>query len=201
MVQRPIRLVAGLGNPGPQYEDTRHNAGAWLLTELARHLNCPLQFEKHFSGRFAKVKKNGHDVFLLIPDTYMNLSGQAVGAVARFFKLQADEILIAHDELDLLPGQLKIKQGGGHAGHNGLKDIHAHLGSAEFWRARLGIGHPRSLNLTQGVADFVLHRPNPDHKLAIDHCIHNLIKHLDCFLAGNFNQAIARLHTDPNKII
>src|SRR5688500_3967666 len=141
-----IRLFVGLGNPGPEYEATRHNAGFWWLDAIARKLGATLHAERSYHGLVARVNRPrpGVDgpVWLLEPQTYMNRSGQSVAALARFFKIAPQEILVAHDELDLPPGQTKMKLGGGHAGHNGLKDIHAHLGSADYWRLRLGIGHP-----------------------------------------------------------
>ncbi|MFN4327861.1 MAG: aminoacyl-tRNA hydrolase [Limnobacter sp.] len=195
----PIKLVVGLGNPGPQYEDTRHNAGVWYLDRLCRQHNAPLQADKRFLGDLARIKANGEDVWLLFPTTYMNRSGQAVGGLAKFFKIKPEQVLVAHDELDLLPGQLKLKKGGGHAGHNGLKDIVAHLGTADFWRARIGIGHPRSLNLQQGVADFVLHRPSAEQQKAIDGVLDILHKHSDLLLKGELAQATTRIHTDGDQ--
>lgn len=190
-----IKLIVGLGNPGPEYAETRHNAGGWYLYALARKHNVFLQSDKRFFGDLARLKVVGEDVWLLFPTTFMNRSGQSVGALAKFFKIDAKEILVVHDELDLLPGQLRIKKGGGHAGHNGLKDIHAHLGSNEFWRARIGIGHPRSLNLQQGVADFVLHRPCKQHQELIDQSIDVLLSNTDLILQGNVAQATTRIHT------
>ena len=192
----PIRLIVGLGNPGPDYADTRHNAGAWYLDALCRKKGIALQTDKRFFGDIAKFKFEGNDVWLLFPNTYMNRSGQGVGALANFFKIKPEEILVAHDELDLLPGQLKIKKGGGHAGHNGLKDIHANLGSNNFWRARIGIGHPRSLGLNQGVADFVLHRASSAHQQIIDDSIAVLLKHTDLMLKGDIAKATTHIHTE-----
>ena len=192
----PIRLIAGLGNPGPQYTDTRHNAGAWYLHQLAQQHNTVLQLDKRFFGDLARIKAQGEDVWLLFPNTFMNRSGQAIAALAKFFKIKPEEILVAHDELDLPPGQLKIKHGGGHAGHNGLRDTISHLGSNEFWRARIGIGHPRTLNLQQNVADFVLHRPNPEQQLAIDRSIHLLLQYSKLILEGDMAQATSRIHTE-----
>ncbi|HEX4843012.1 MAG TPA: aminoacyl-tRNA hydrolase [Limnobacter sp.] len=200
MSNTSIKLIVGLGNPGPQYTDTRHNAGVWYLDKLARQHNVHLQSDKRFLGDMARIKVAGEDVWLLFPTTFMNRSGQAVGALAKFFKIKPEEILVAHDELDLLPGQLKIKKGGGHAGHNGLKDMNAHLGSNEFWRARIGIGHPRSLNLQQGVADFVLHRPGPLHQQVIDASIGVLLKHTDLILKGNMTQATTHVHTECDQL-
>lgn len=194
-----IRLIVGLGNPGPQYEDTRHNAGVWFLNALARKLNTSLQTDKRFFGDLAKVKFQGEDVWLLFPTTYMNRSGQAVGALSKFFKIQPSEILVAHDELDMLPGQLKIKKGGGHAGHNGLRDIQAHIGTNDYWRARIGIGHPRTLNLQQGVADFVLHRPSTEQQQEIDFCVNILLKHMDLILSGQIAKATTQIHTEVDQ--
>lgn len=195
----PIRLVVGLGNPGPQYEDTRHNAGLWFLQALARKLGTSLQSDKRFFGDLAKVKVQGEDVWLLFPTTYMNRSGQAVGALSKFFRIEPTQILVAHDELDMLPGQLKIKKGGGHAGHNGLRDIQAHIGTNDYWRARIGIGHPRSLNLQQGVADFVLHRPSNEQQMEIDFTIDVLLKHADLMLSGNMAKASTQIHTEVDQ--
>ncbi len=137
-----IKLFVGLGNPGPEYEATRHNAGFWWIDALAAELKVGLQPEKGFQGRVARASVHGHTVWLLQPQTFMNLSGRSVAALARFYKIQPDEILVAHDELDLTPGQVKLKFSGSHAGHNGLRDIHAQLGTSDYWRLRLGIGHP-----------------------------------------------------------
>lgn len=194
-----IRLIVGLGNPGPQYEDTRHNAGVWFLNALARKLGTSLQTDKRFFGDLAKVKFLGEDVWLLFPTTYMNRSGQSVGALSKFFKIQPSEILVAHDELDMLPGQLKIKKGGGHAGHNGLRDIQAHMGTNDYWRARIGIGHPRTLNLQQGVADFVLHRPSTEQQQEIDFCVTILLKHMDLILNGQIAKATTQIHTEVDQ--
>ena len=145
IMSTPIRLIVGLGNPGPDYETTRHNAGFWLADHLADDLRASFALEKSFFGMVAKARLGADNVLLLKPNTYMNRSGQAVGALARFYKLAPEAVLVLHDELDLMPGQVKLKQGGGHAGHNGLKDIQAALGSPNFWRLRIGIGHPRTL--------------------------------------------------------
>src|ERR1700712_606859 len=136
-----IRLLVGLGNPGPEYEATRHNAGFWLVDEVARGLHVNLVPERSYFGLVARANLPDGPVWLLEPMTFMNLSGKAVAALARFFKIEPNEILVAHDELDLLPGQVKMKLGGSHAGHNGLKDIQAQLGSADFWRLRPGRSH------------------------------------------------------------
>ncbi len=191
-----IKLIVGLGNPGADYERTRHNAGFWLVDAIAEDLRASFTSEKSFSGLVAKARVQAEQVVLAKPQTYMNRSGQCVGALARFYKLEAQEILVLHDELDLFPGQVKVKQGGGHAGHNGLRDIQSVLGSADFWRLRLGIGHPRTLNLTQEVADFVLHPPRREDQAAIDDCLTRCRAVMPLFLAGDFVRATAQLHRD-----
>lgn len=194
-----IRLIVGLGNPGPDYAATRHNAGAWFVESACRQRGLSLSPDKGFFGDVARQKNAAGDVWFLIPGTFMNRSGQAVGALAKFYKLAPEEILVVHDELDLLPGTMKLKQGGGHAGHNGLKDIVAHLGSPQFWRLRLGIGHPRTLQLAQNVADFVLHRPKADEQKAIDRCIDQALAALPLMLAGNWPAASRDIHALPAK--
>ena len=195
-MSKPIKLIVGLGNPGADYERTRHNAGFWLIDAIAEDLRASFTNEKSFSGLVAKARVQAEQVFLAKPQTYMNRSGQCVGALARFYKLEAQEILVLHDELDLYPGQVKVKQGGGHAGHNGLRDIQSVLGSADFWRLRLGIGHPRTLNLTQEVADFVLHPPRREDQMAIDDCLTRCRAVVPLFFAGDFVRATAQLHRD-----
>jgi len=190
-----IRLIAGLGNPGPDYETTRHNAGFWLADHLADDLRATFALEKSFFGMVAKARHAGDSVLLVKPITYMNRSGQAVGALARFYKLAPEQVLVLHDELDLLPGQVKLKQGGGHAGHNGLKDIQAALGSPNFWRLRIGIGHPRTLGLAQQVADFVLHPPRRDEQPAIDEVIQRCRAVVPAMLDGDFALATRQLHS------
>ena len=194
-MQAPIRLIVGLGNPGPDYERTRHNAGFWLADHIADDLHASFALEKGFSAHVAKARVGGENILLAKPMTYMNRSGQAVGALARFYKLAPESVLVLHDELDLLPGQVKIKQGGGHAGHNGLKDIQAALGGPSFWRLRLGIGHPRTLGLAQPVADFVLHPPRRDEQDAIDSVIDRCRAIVPNLLSGNFDKAVAQLHS------
>ena len=195
-MSKPIKLIVGLGNPGADYERTRHNAGFWLIDAIAEDLRASFTNEKSFSGQVAKARVQAEQVFLAKPQTYMNRSGQCVGALARFYKLEAQEILVLHDELDLFPGQVKVKQGGGHAGHNGLRDIQSVLGGADFWRLRLGIGHPRTLNLTQEVADFVLHPPRREDQMAIDDCLTRCRAVMPLFFAGDFVRATAQLHRD-----
>lgn len=190
-----LRLIAGLGNPGPDYSETRHNAGFWFVDACARKWDCPLSGESRFFGEAGRVRQDGRDVWLLKPSTFMNRSGQSVAALARFYKIQPQEILVVHDELDLQPGEIRLKQGGGNGGHNGLKDIEAQLGSKDFWRLRLGIGHPRSLGLTQDVVDFVLHRPRQHEREAIDIALKRSVDELPALIQGNFPAAMRRLHT------
>jgi PTH1 family peptidyl-tRNA hydrolase len=191
-----IRLIVGLGNPGPEYEQTRHNAGFWLVDNLANSLpGCRLQRESRFNALVAKTSINGNEVWLLEPQTYMNRSGQSVGGLARFFKINPDEILVVHDELDLAPGVAKLKKGGSSGGHNGLKDITAALGTQEYWRLRLGIGHPRSLGLQQPVADFVLHRARKEEQVLIEDAIEKSLGIMSLVADGKFDAATMRLHT------
>ena len=187
-----IKLLVGLGNPGPEYEDTRHNAGFWWLQAAARELKVTLQPERSYFGVAARANIDGRPLWLLEPMTYMNRSGQAVGALARFFKIAPEEILVAHDELDLAPGELKLKKGGGHAGHNGLRDIHAQLGSSDYWRLRIGIGHPGDRN---EVANWVLKKPAPDQREAVHAAIDRAIRALPDLLADRMDKATATIHT------
>ena len=161
-----IKLLVGLGNPGPEYAQTRHNAGFWWVDAAARQLGARLVNDRAYHGLVARVNRASGPLWLLEPQTYMNVSGKAVAALARFFKIAPQEILVVHDELDLPPGQLKLKQGGGHAGHNGLRDIHAQLGSPDYWRLRLGIGHP---GVKAEVANYVLGKPPAAEREAIGH--------------------------------
>ncbi len=191
-----IRLLVGLGNPGPEYEATRHNAGFWFIDEVARELGTALTPERSYFGRVARVNRPDGPVLLLQPMTFMNLSGKSVGALARFFKIAPHEILVAHDELDLMPGQAKMKLGGSHAGHNGLKDIHAQLGSPEYWRLRLGIGHP---GVKAEVIDYVLRKPPLAEREAIDRITEQAVKTLDLILAGDMERAMMKLHAKPPR--
>lgn len=190
-----IRLIAGLGNIGAEYEDTRHNAGFWFLERLARQQGASFARQTRFFGEVARVALNGEAVHLVKPSTYMNRSGQAVAALAQFYRIAPEAVLVVHDELDLAPGVAKLKQGGGHAGHNGLKDIIARLGSPAFWRLRVGIGHPRTLALEQDVADFVLHRPSRDDQSRINQAIDQALEGVSDWAAGEMEQAMKRLHT------
>ncbi|NYE63518.1 PTH1 family peptidyl-tRNA hydrolase [Duganella sp. 1224] len=192
----PIRLIVGLGNPGPEYEQTRHNAGFWLVDNLANDCGARLQRESKYNAMFAKASIAGQEVYLLEPLTYMNRSGQSVGALCRFFKITADEVLVVHDELDLMPGIARLKKGGSSGGHNGLKDITAALGTQDYWRLRLGIGHPRTLNLAQQVADFVLHRPRREDQDLIERAIDKSLLVMPQIVKGEFPNATMKLHTD-----
>jgi len=186
----PPRLIVGLGNPGAQYEATRHNVGFWFVDQLARQLKASLAPQAKFFGRAARCG----DAWLLQPTTFMNRSGQAVAALAHFYKIPAAEILVVHDELDLPPGGIRLKQGGGNGGHNGLKDIQARLGSPDFWRLRLGIGHPRSLNLAQEVVDFVLHPPRQEELPAIEQALDRCLLAWPKLADGDYPGAQQQLH-------
>ena len=187
-----IKLFVGLGNPGAEYEATRHNAGFWWLDAVARELKVNLVPEKSYWGLAARTQVQGQTVWLLAPQTFMNLSGKSVGALAKFFKIQPDEILVAHDELDIEPGQAKLKKGGSHAGHNGLKDIHAQLGSADYWRLRIGIGHPGEKS---EVVHWVLKKPSPEHRQIIEDSIIRSVKALAQLLSGDMEKAMVQIHT------
>ena len=187
-----IRLFVGLGNPGPEYELTRHNAGFWWLDEVAHSLKASLVMDRNYHGLVARTAVNGQTVWLLKPQTFMNLCGKSVAALARFFKIAPQEILVAHDELDIVPGEAKLKLGGSHAGHNGLRDIHAQLGTDDYWRLRLGIGHP---GVKAEVVNWVLKRPSLDERLAIDQSIARSLKALPHLLAGEMDKATLLIHT------
>jgi PTH1 family peptidyl-tRNA hydrolase len=190
-----IQIIAGLGNPGPEYETTRHNAGFWFVDNLAQRLNVSFNRDRSFNADVAKAKVAGSDVWLIKPQTYMNRSGQSVAALMRFYKLTAEQLLVVHDELDLMPGVIKMKKGGGTGGHNGLKDIQAHLSTSDWWRLRIGIGHPRELNLAQEVADFVLHKPSKEHLSEIEKAIERGLDVMPQLLSGEVARAVAQLHT------
>ena len=187
-----IKLFVGLGNPGPEYEATRHNAGFWWIDALARELKLTLVPERAYHGLMARTSIAGHSVWLLQPQTFMNLSGKSVAALARFFKIQPEEILVVHDELDLSPGQAKLKRGGSHAGHNGLRDIHAQLGTADYWRLRLGIGHPGARHEVVG---WVLKKPPLDEQIAIEQAADRAAAAFELLAAGDMNAATQRIHT------
>ncbi|WJV55913.1 aminoacyl-tRNA hydrolase [Pectobacteriaceae bacterium CE90] len=187
-----IKLIVGLANPGAEYAATRHNAGAWYVDRLAESHRQPLKEESKFFGYTSRLTLAGHDIRLLVPTTFMNLSGKAVTAMATFYRIQPDEILVAHDELDLLPGIAKLKLGGGHGGHNGLKDIINKLGNnPNFHRLRIGIGHPGDKNKVVG---FVLGKPPVSEQSLIDQAIDEAIYCTDILLKENMTKAMNRLH-------
>ena len=187
-----IKLIVGLGNPGAQYANTRHNAGEWLIEQLCRQYNLTLTPENKFFGKTARTVVAGSEVRFLVPTTFMNLSGKSVGALANFYRIQPEQILVAHDELDLPPGTAKIKLGGGHGGHNGLKDIIANLGNNKnFYRLRLGIGHPGDKNLVSG---YVLNKPPQNELKIIEQAVEEAAISIDILLKDGVNKAMNRLN-------
>ena len=186
-----IKLFVGLGNPGDKYEKTRHNAGFWWIDAIAAQTNSRLTADAKMFGLVGKLNP-AQDKWLLKPTTFMNLSGKAVAALANYYKISPAEILVIHDELDLPAGSSKLKLGGGHGGHNGLKDIHAALGTANYWRLRIGIGHPGERN---EVVNYVLKPPLKDEQAAIDESLFDSTKVLDLLVAGEFENAMLKLHT------
>ncbi|MDP1557390.1 MAG: aminoacyl-tRNA hydrolase [Nitrosomonas sp.] len=187
-----MKLIVGLGNPGKEYVGTRHNAGFEWVSRLAEELNVPLKAELRFHGLCAHVSQGGADLWLLKPQTYMNASGRAVGALCNFYKILPDQILVVHDELDLPPGVSKLKLGGGLGGHNGLKDIAARLNTKDFWRLRIGIGHPGDRN---AVVNYVLHPPRKDEALLIDEAIQRSLAVWPLIAQGDCQSAMLKLHT------
>jgi PTH1 family peptidyl-tRNA hydrolase len=192
-VTQTVKLIVGLGNPGNQYDLTRHNAGADFVEQLAQRNQASLQPEKRYHGRYAKIRIDGHELHLLIPTTFMNLSGQAIQSLANYFKIPVAEILVAHDELDINPGSARLKQGGGHGGHNGLRDTIEKLGGDKgFLRLRIGIGHPGSAKL---VHNFVLGRaPSSERQLTLA-CTDEAINTLPTLLNEGLAKAMNRLHS------
>ncbi len=187
-----IKLIVGLANPGAKYEGSRHNAGEWLVNELARMYNTSLKEEAKYFGKVAKINTAQGEVRLLVPTTFMNLSGKAVGALANFYRIKPEEILVAHDELDLPPGIAKIKQGGGHGGHNGLKDIIANLSNSNnFYRIRIGIGHPGHKDL---VANYVLGKPAPQDQEKIDAAVDEASRCVEVLFKEGIVKATNRLN-------
>ena len=188
-----VQLIVGLGNPGPEYEKPRHNAGQWFVEQLARRYNVPLKADPKYFGLTGKFLLNGHEIKLLIPTTYMNLSGKAVATMAQFFKVAPEQILVAHDEMAIAPGVAKFKLGGGHAGHNGLKDITSKLGNnANFYRLRLGIGHPGHKDLVTG---YVLGKaPQAEQKL-IEDALDESLRCLELWQKDGLVKAQHRLHS------
>ena len=187
-----IKMIVGLGNPGSEYEQTRHNAGFWFIDELAWQYKATLKEEKKFFGSVARISISGSDLWFLKPSTFMNRSGQAVAALAQFYKIKPEEILVVHDELGIPCGRIKFKLGGGNGGHNGLKDIQARLGTPDFYRLRLGIDHPGDRNLVVG---YVLNKPSPEHRQQIDEAINKSLKAVPMLLAGEWEEAVRFLHS------
>lgn len=185
------RLIVGLGNPGRDYEETRHNAGFWFCARLAQTWGASLAMESRFHGFVGKSARN---MWMLLPQTFMNRSGQAVGALAHFHRIEPAEILVVHDELDIPPGQLRLKFGGGMGGHNGLKDITSHLGTQDYWRLRIGIGHPGDRN---EVVNYVLKPPRRDEQADIDSAIERALDLMPLIEKDDWNAAIQRANTKP----
>jgi peptidyl-tRNA hydrolase, PTH1 family len=189
-----MKLIVGLGNPGRKYEATRHNAGFWFVDEVARAARADFRREARFQGEVARVP--GSDLWLLKPATFMNESGRSVGALATFYRIPAEEILVAHDELDLPPGEVRLKFGGGLSGHNGLRDVAPVLGTQDFWRLRIGIGHPRDIAATeQDVVDYVLHGPRAEERKAIGEALDKALAVWPLVAAHDLQAAMLKLHT------
>jgi len=191
-IMSEIKLIVGLGNPGREYEATRHNAGFWWVEEFARRLGAVFRAENKFHGLAARAGLHGHDVYLLMPQTFMNVSGRSVGAMAQFYKIEPAQILVVHDELDLPPGSAKLKLGGGHGGHNGLKDIIAHLGSRDFWRLRIGVGHPGERS---EVSNYVLNAARKDEQVLIDEAMMRAQEVASMIVEGKLEAAMLKLHS------
>lgn len=191
MAGSAIKLIAGLGNPGAKYDGTRHNAGFWFVDEVARRYHGIFKTEARFSGECCKVDIAGTTVWLLKPTTFMNRSGLSVKQLSSFFKISSDEILVAHDELDMVPGVVRLKSGGGHGGHNGLRDLHAQIGK-EYWRLRLGIGHPGD---AKKVADYVLSRPSASDDIEIRRSIDASADEIERIVQGDMQKVMNSLHT------
>lgn len=187
-----IRVIVGLGNPGREYEATRHNAGFWWVDEFARNNRIAFKAESKFHGLAAHAELHGHEFYLLKPQTFMNVSGRSVGALAQFYKIEPAQILVVHDELDLPPGSAKLKLGGGHGGHNGLKDIIAHLGTRDFWRLRIGIGHPGD---RAEVVNFVLNAPRREEMDLIEQAVQRAQAVAPLIAEGKLEAAMLKLHS------
>lgn len=189
-----MKLIVGLGNPGKEYATTRHNAGAQWVSRLAAELSVTLKTEARFHGQCARIGQGDDELWLLNPQTYMNASGKAVAAICHFYKIPPEQMLVIHDDLDLPPGASRLKLGGGLGGHNGLKDIAAHLASKDFWRLRIGIGHPGDKNV---VADYVLQSPRKEETPLIDEAIRRSLAVWPLIVQGNCQAAMLKLHTNP----
>ena len=187
-----LKVIVGLGNPGPKYTETRHNAGFWFIEEVARKYSATFRSEKKFHGEVAKISLEGKEVWLLKPGTFMNRSGLAVQSLLSFYRIDAEQLLVAHDEIDLPPGTAKLKTGGGHGGHNGLRDIINQLGTKDFHRLRIGVGHPGSKDQ---VVDYVLHNPSRDDRILIDRDIDDAVSVMPELASGALEQAMQKLHS------
>ncbi len=187
-----LKLITGLGNPGNQYTRTRHNAGFWFVDALAQHYHGHFCAEKKFHGELAKLTVSGKDIWLLKPDTFMNRSGLAVQAILKFYRLSPSQLLVAHDEIDLPAGTVRLKTSGGHGGHNGLRDIINQCGCRDFHRLRIGVGHPGSKDQ---VIDYVLHQPSKDDLISIQNNIDDAINIMPELVSGDLQRAMHRLHS------
>jgi PTH1 family peptidyl-tRNA hydrolase len=192
-VPQPIQLIVGLANPGKEYEHTRHNAGAWFIEELARSMHTSLRMQTKFHGLYTTATIYNQSCHLLIPTTFMNLSGQAVRACMSYHKIPAEAVLIAHDEIDLPAGTIKLKFDGGDGGHNGLKDIIRHLNTKQFYRLRIGVGRPTQ---SKDVVDYVLHPPSKADREKIDASIQRAQDALPLIMSGEMQKAMNKLHTE-----
>lgn len=200
----PIQVIAGLGNPGRDYAATRHNAGFWLLDALALLCGGSWQSDKTYAAQLCKISLAGQALWLIKPQTFMNRSGQSVAPLMRFYRLPPEALLVVHDELDILPGEVRVKLGGGNGGHNGLKDIQAQLASPNYWRLRIGIGHPRSLLLNQEVVNFVLQRAPSTQQAAMDEAQSACLRELPALVRGDktaLEGAVRNLHSLKGMVV
>ncbi len=193
-MQAAPRLIVGLGNPGSDYAETRHNAGFWFCERLAHELGASFARESRYHGHVAKARVGGQDIWLLMPQTFMNRSGQAVQALSHFYRIEPAAMLVVHDELDIPPGQMRLKFGGGLGGHNGLKDITAHLGTQDYWRLRIGIGHPGDRD---EVVDYVLKPPRREEREEIDAALERALLVWPTLARGEFNAATQKINSKP----
>lgn len=187
-----LKVIVGLGNPGSKYTETRHNAGFWFIEQVARKYSAAFRPDKKFHGDVAKISLEGKEIWLLKPATFMNRSGLAVQSLMSFYRINADQLLVAHDEIDLPPGTAKLKTGGGHGGHNGLRDIISQLGTKDFHRLRIGVGHPGSKDQ---VVDYVLHNASRDDRILIDRDIDDAVAVMPELASGNMERAMHVLHS------
>ncbi len=193
-MQAAPRLIVGLGNPGSDYAETRHNAGFWFCERLAHELGASFARESRYHGHVARARVGGQDIWLLMPQTFMNRSGQAVQALSHFYRIEPAAMLVVHDELDIPPGQMRLKFGGGLGGHNGLKDITAHLGTQDYWRLRIGIGHPGDRD---EVVDYVLKPPRREEREEIDTALDRALLVWPTLARGEFNAATQKINSKP----